>query len=256
MQARIFACIHTAKAIAGDDHHALRRLIPLLLRHNALPTIEVPLQAFPAAGHSPRRRCRKQPEDTRAEKRAEDAHEPPAATESSESEAATSESEDEDEEEARPPPKRQLRLRPLKFVTATPRKSAAAKHEATETEDEDSDASHNSSPQNTAAKVHPSHSQPTVTDEGWVTKVKRQRRAKHPTAANTQHSAPRSPGDTLQQSTLQQSAERTPPPAPTTRTTRTHSTKAADTAGVQYVVKSIKIGGADVRLATPLEKKK
>ncbi|MPC57217.1 hypothetical protein E2C01_051193 [Portunus trituberculatus] len=46
VQAKIWACIYTAKAIAGVDHRRLQDLLPLLLQHNGLPTIYIPRTAF------------------------------------------------------------------------------------------------------------------------------------------------------------------------------------------------------------------
>ncbi|MPC54754.1 hypothetical protein E2C01_048679 [Portunus trituberculatus] len=48
IQAKIYACIFTAKALAGKDHRRLQGLIPLLLQHNGLPAVHIPLRALTA----------------------------------------------------------------------------------------------------------------------------------------------------------------------------------------------------------------
>ncbi|MPC82896.1 Y-box-binding protein 2-A [Portunus trituberculatus] len=46
LEVKIFACVYTAKAIAGADHRHLQSLIPILLQHNDLPAIHIPLLAL------------------------------------------------------------------------------------------------------------------------------------------------------------------------------------------------------------------
>ncbi|MPC70517.1 Cold shock-like protein CspB [Portunus trituberculatus] len=53
MEAKITACICTAKALAGSNVRRLQVLIPLLLQHNNLPGIRIPQQAF-GASHTPK----------------------------------------------------------------------------------------------------------------------------------------------------------------------------------------------------------
>ena len=230
-QAKIFACIHTAKVIAGEDHLQLRRLIPLLLQHNGLPTIQVPLQAFISAGHTPLRRRSKQPEeDTHIEQRAEEAnpHNPPAEAESSESESdaasSCSEDEDEDEAEGKTAPRYQIGTPVSCHVihhSSSPSTTAAKR----------GGGSHSSHKQTTAAETHPSPSQTIAADDGWVTKEKRQRRAKRPPA-----DAPPRPT----------------PSTSTKMTTRAQSSNTTDTADVQYVVRTYKFGKKDVKPVTPV----
>ncbi|XP_045107149.1 Y-box-binding protein 2-A-like [Portunus trituberculatus] len=62
MEAKITACICTAKALAGSNSRRLQVLIPVLLKHNGLPVIRIPQQALGTANpHTPRPRRRHQP---------------------------------------------------------------------------------------------------------------------------------------------------------------------------------------------------
>ncbi|MPC54975.1 hypothetical protein E2C01_048906 [Portunus trituberculatus] len=59
LQAKILACVYTAKAVAGADHRHLQSLIPLLLQHNGFPAIHVTLLALAPPRHqtqTPQRR--------------------------------------------------------------------------------------------------------------------------------------------------------------------------------------------------------
>ncbi|MPC39915.1 Cold shock-like protein CspB [Portunus trituberculatus] len=63
VQAKIFACVCTVKAIAGANHQHLRELIPLLLQHNGLPAVYVSYNAFAVRPHTKTRiSCRTSPE--------------------------------------------------------------------------------------------------------------------------------------------------------------------------------------------------
>ncbi|MPC63168.1 hypothetical protein E2C01_057262 [Portunus trituberculatus] len=53
MEAKVTACICTAKALAGGNVRRLQVLIPLLLKHNSLPGKRIPHQAF-GASHTPK----------------------------------------------------------------------------------------------------------------------------------------------------------------------------------------------------------
>ncbi|MPC63855.1 hypothetical protein E2C01_057962 [Portunus trituberculatus] len=53
MEAKVTGCICTAKALAGSNVRHLQVLIPLLLKHNNLPSIRIPHQAF-GASHTPK----------------------------------------------------------------------------------------------------------------------------------------------------------------------------------------------------------
>ncbi|MPC37009.1 hypothetical protein E2C01_030481 [Portunus trituberculatus] len=53
MEAKISACICTAKVLAGSNVRRLQALIPLLLKHNGLPGIRIPTQAF-GNSHTPK----------------------------------------------------------------------------------------------------------------------------------------------------------------------------------------------------------
>lgn len=46
MEAKISACICTAKVLAGNNVRRLQALIPLMLKHNGLPAIRIPTKAF------------------------------------------------------------------------------------------------------------------------------------------------------------------------------------------------------------------
>ncbi|MPC36786.1 hypothetical protein E2C01_030255 [Portunus trituberculatus] len=48
MQAKIYACVFTAKTLAGRDHRQLQELIPLVLQHNGLPAVYIPRSALTA----------------------------------------------------------------------------------------------------------------------------------------------------------------------------------------------------------------
>ena len=262
MQAKIIACIYTAKAIAGEDHRKLRSLIPLLLRYNNLPTIHVPPQAFTTAGHTPRTRRRRLPERKnnghQEETEGATSNNSPAAAESSESDAVTSDSEDENEAAERTPPR---------ILPATPRKRFAAPKIVAETDDSDEadDRQHHtsytpasaaqkegkSSPsheQTTAARTRPHHSQSIARenkgadhhilpqaeqkdqDGGWVTKEKCQRKKK-------QHTT-----DPLPQ--------QTPTTSRTMRTTR--ATNKTTKNELQFETRICKIGDIDIKLPTPV----
>ncbi|MPC95644.1 hypothetical protein E2C01_090863 [Portunus trituberculatus] len=49
VQAKLYACIFTAKALAGTNYHRLQELIPLILQHNGLPAVYIPLSALSAS---------------------------------------------------------------------------------------------------------------------------------------------------------------------------------------------------------------
>ncbi|XP_045127553.1 uncharacterized protein LOC123514036 [Portunus trituberculatus] len=53
MEAKVTVGICTAKALAGSNVRRLQVLIPLLLKHNNLPGIRIPQQAF-GASHTPK----------------------------------------------------------------------------------------------------------------------------------------------------------------------------------------------------------
>ncbi|XP_045117640.1 uncharacterized protein LOC123508170 [Portunus trituberculatus] len=57
--AKICACIYAAKAIAGSDLRRLPELIPILLQHNGLPVISIPLSVFSAPTRSKLRPTRR-----------------------------------------------------------------------------------------------------------------------------------------------------------------------------------------------------
>ncbi|XP_045105293.1 uncharacterized protein LOC123500719 [Portunus trituberculatus] len=48
---RMKACICTAQVLAGNNTRRLQTLIPLLLKHNGLPTISIPEEAFTTTRH-------------------------------------------------------------------------------------------------------------------------------------------------------------------------------------------------------------
>ncbi|MPC59407.1 hypothetical protein E2C01_053426 [Portunus trituberculatus] len=55
MEAKITACICTAKVLAGSNVRRLQVLIPFLLKHNGLPGIRIPQQAFGTSySHTPK----------------------------------------------------------------------------------------------------------------------------------------------------------------------------------------------------------
>ncbi|MPC26190.1 hypothetical protein E2C01_019325 [Portunus trituberculatus] len=112
MEVKITACICTAKALAGSNPRRLQVLIPLLLKHNGLPGIRIPQQAFGTSySHTPRpprsHQLLRQDDD-------QPCHDDPAE------EAATIEEEEEEGEDEivdvegsdsdQPPPSRRRRL--------------------------------------------------------------------------------------------------------------------------------------------------
>ncbi|MPC63995.1 hypothetical protein E2C01_058104 [Portunus trituberculatus] len=46
MEAMVMTWMYTVKALAGSDHHRLLELIPLLLQHNSLLSIEIATKSF------------------------------------------------------------------------------------------------------------------------------------------------------------------------------------------------------------------
>ncbi|XP_045122680.1 uncharacterized protein LOC123511123 [Portunus trituberculatus] len=48
-------CICTAQALAGNNTRRLQTLIPLLLKHNGLPAISIPEEAFTTTRHHPKK---------------------------------------------------------------------------------------------------------------------------------------------------------------------------------------------------------
>ncbi|XP_045122679.1 uncharacterized protein LOC123511122 [Portunus trituberculatus] len=71
--AKICACIYAAKAIAGSNLRRLPELIPILLQHNGLPVISIPLSVFSAPTRSKMRPTRRPvPRDHRREAQDED----------------------------------------------------------------------------------------------------------------------------------------------------------------------------------------
>ncbi|MPC63191.1 Y-box factor [Portunus trituberculatus] len=47
VQAKIYACIYTAKAIAGTNYRRLQEMIPFILQYNGLPAVYIPRSALP-----------------------------------------------------------------------------------------------------------------------------------------------------------------------------------------------------------------
>ena len=160
MQARIIACIYTAKAIAGEDTRKLRDLIPLLLRHNDLPAIQVPLQAFFIVGRPPFNRQQKKKKQTR-----HNVHQPAAETTkiqplSEESSASSADSTDDEDDE--------LRAQAVRGRANTPRhRCAAHKDDVTPENIAEEDKKSANSTLNTciAVRPRPSLSQTTAENE-------------------------------------------------------------------------------------------
>lgn len=209
LQAKIVACIHTAKAIAGEDLHRLRGLIPLLLHHNGLPPIYVPVRALTITGRPLSQRKRTPAATAAAEgDAAEDArHNSLPAADESEA-ATTTDSEDEAEDEDEPPPPRRLPSTPVSrplarkehaALSSSTRKSDVALTDdaGTDSEEEERPGAHepttaaaqnlttrSSRSQTIAAKVkdgqHNTRQQtkPEDDEEGWTTKVGRTRKQK------------------------------------------------------------------------------
>ncbi|MPC63190.1 Cold shock-like protein CspG [Portunus trituberculatus] len=170
---KIYACVYTAKAIAGTDLCRLQQIIPILLQHNGLPVISIPLTALSAPPRSKMRPTRRpSAKDHPRETQDNDAYHlnQPRAEEGEEEGNRTEphddhEDEDEDDEE----------------------EEDEDEEEDDEEEDEEVDVLGSCSEKETPPPQPSKPKRPSVPqppsgkqdeDDGWVTKQKRRRRPK------------------------------------------------------------------------------
>ncbi|MPC17237.1 hypothetical protein E2C01_010086 [Portunus trituberculatus] len=139
----MYACVYTAKAIAGTDLCRLQKIIPILLQHNGLPVISIPLTALSAP---PRSKCRPSAKDhPRETTEPHDNHE----DEDEDDEEEDEEEEDDEEEDEK-----------VDVLGSCSEKETPPPHP--------------SKPKRPSVPQPPSGKQDE--DDGWVTKQKRRRR--------------------------------------------------------------------------------
>ncbi|MPC76309.1 hypothetical protein E2C01_070719 [Portunus trituberculatus] len=147
--AKICACIYAAKAIAGSDLRRLPELIPILLQHNGLPVISIPLSVFSAPTRSKlrptrrpvprdhRREAQDEDDDVRCTRQPQKEEEEEAAAEGEDEEEENDEGDEDDgdseetehEDASADTSKGYLLPRPLPAATNTPRPAATMRED-------------------------------------------------------------------------------------------------------------------------------
>ncbi|MPC11966.1 Y-box-binding protein 2-like [Portunus trituberculatus] len=178
LEAKILACVFTAKAIAGADHRHLQSLIPLLLKHNGLPAIHVPLLALaPPRRQTQTLQRRSHPENIGTSARVEEAGEVEEEKDDGQSDNSTTER----GKHAETAPKEEKhRAKEEACVDVTDEDGDEEEDDEDEEVDVLGSGSEETAPSPQATKQNrPSDPQPPSgkQDDGWVTKEKRRRRS-------------------------------------------------------------------------------